>query len=99
MARSWRLAGTRKQTERERCTLERKLDFMKLSLKDGTLRYFIGPAGSRPGPADAKPFVSRPDETSTPDGGRNMTEIAEQVAVPIGQLNPLRPQTIIWSQN
>ena len=74
-----------KKTNRARALhLERKLDFMKAFLKDGTLRYFIGPAGSRPGPADAKPFVSRPDETSTPDGGRNMTEIAEQVTVPIG---------------
>lgn len=48
-----------KKTNRARALhLERKLDFMKASMPDGTLRYFIGPAGSRPGPADAKPFIS-----------------------------------------
>jgi hypothetical protein len=79
-----------KKTNRARALhLERKLDFMKASMPDGTLRYFIGPAGSRPGPADAKPFVSRLDETSTPDGGLNMTE--KQVAVPIGTAESLSP--------
>jgi len=45
--------------------LERKIDFMKAWMDDGTLRYFIGPAGSRPGPAEAEPFVT---EASASDG-------------------------------
>jgi len=42
--------------------LEQKLDFMKARMEDGVLRYFVGPAGSRPGLADAVPFVSRPED-------------------------------------
>ncbi len=55
--------------------LKRKLDFMKARTVDGTLRYYVGPAGSRPGPVDAEPFVvpslnhDQLSEAETPDGG------------------------------
>ena len=42
--------------------LKRKLDFMKARMNDGTLPYFIGPVGTRPGPAGAEPFVVRPQD-------------------------------------
>jgi hypothetical protein len=66
-----------KKTNRARALhLARKLDFVKAWMNDGTLRYFIGPAGSRPGPPAAEPFVT---EASAPDGGETMTEIPEQL--------------------
>ena len=53
-----------KKTNRARALhLEQRLDFMKASMEDGTLRYFIGAVGTRPGPADAKPFVTRPEDS------------------------------------
>ena len=39
--------------------LEGNLDFMKAKMRDGTLRYFVGLPGSRPGPPDAVEFVPR----------------------------------------
>ena len=72
-----------KKTNRARALhLERKLDFMKASMEDGTLRYFIGPVGTRPGPVNAKPFVTRPeDRLETHENGSraNMTEIPKQL--------------------
>ena len=72
-----------KKTNRARALhLERKLDFMKAWMPDGTLRYFIGLAGSRPGPVDAKPFVNlledRPETDEDGNGGK-MTEIPKQL--------------------
>jgi hypothetical protein len=53
-----------KKTNRARgLHVERKLDFLKAKV-DRTLRYFIGPVGSRPGPADAEPFVALSDHQS-----------------------------------
>jgi hypothetical protein len=72
-----------KKTNRARALhLGHKLDFMKASMEDGTLRYFIGPVGTRPGPDGAKPFVTRPEDRLETDenGARaNMSEIPKQI--------------------
>jgi hypothetical protein len=74
-----------KKTNRAReLHVARKLDFVKAKV-DGTLRYFIGPVGSRPGPAVAEPFVIRSNpqspEAETPDKGRKtMTTSTDQPA-------------------
>ena len=67
-----------KKTNRARALhVERKLDFMKAWMDDGTLRYFIGPAGSHSGPAEAEPFVT---EASSFDGDSvTMDEIPKQL--------------------
>lgn len=53
-----------KKTNRARTLhLEGKMVFMKASI-DGTLRYFADPVGTRPGPANAAPFIHL-DDTNT----------------------------------
>jgi hypothetical protein len=54
--------------------LNGRLDFMKARMPDGALRYFVGPQGSRRGPANAVEFAPRggairPDEDD--DGQTN----------------------------
>ena len=66
-----------KKTNRARMLhVERKLDFTKAWTDDGILRYFIGPAGSRPGPAEAEPFVA---EGNYDRDGETMDEIPKQL--------------------
>jgi hypothetical protein len=65
-----------KKTNRARgLHIERKLDFVKAKV-DGTLRYFIGPVGTRPGPANAESFVARSNhrspEVETLDGNHKI---------------------------
>ena len=67
-----------KKTNRARALhLERKLDFMKARMYDGTLRYFIGAAGGVPGPVEAEPFVS--EATPSHRDGETMSEIPKQL--------------------
>jgi hypothetical protein len=73
---------------------EQKLDFMKASMQDGTLRYFIGPVGTRPGPVDAKPFVARPEgrlETDENGARANMNEIPKQIIAIAEKLRAREP--------
>lgn len=85
-----------KKTNRARgLHVEGKLDFMKAKV-DGTLRYFIGPVASRPGPADAEPFVAgsnhQPSKVQTPDKGREtMTTSPNQVAPSDAALTSVDP--------
>ena len=65
-----------KKTNRARgLHVERKLNFVKAKV-EGTLRYFIGPVGTQPGPANAEPFVARsnhqPPEVETLDGNHKI---------------------------
>jgi Protein of unknown function DUF262/HNH endonuclease len=73
--------------------VERKMDFVKAKVH-GTLRYFIGPVGSRPGPANAEPFVARSNhrspEVDTPDqGSKTMTPSANQPAPSEAAITPV----------
>jgi Protein of unknown function DUF262/HNH endonuclease len=67
-----------KKTNRARALhVKRKFDFMKAWMDDGTLRYFIGPIGSRPGPAEAVPFVT--EAGNSDEDGETMEEIPKQL--------------------
>jgi Protein of unknown function DUF262 len=44
-----------------RLHLDGRSDFMKAKMRGGELRYFVGPAGSHPGPLNAQLFVARPE--------------------------------------
>src|SRR5258708_3142830 len=84
-----------KKTNRARTLhLERKLDFVKAKV-DGTLRYFIGPVGSRPGPPDAEPFVARPNhqspEIETPDENGNTMTISPNQPAPSDPTTSVEP--------
>ena len=84
-----------KKTNRARTLhLERKLDFVKAKV-DGTLRYFIGPVGSRPGPPDAEPFVARPNhqspEIEPPDENGNTMTISPNQPAPSDPTTSVEP--------